>query len=80
MNKEYFDNNFLTMQEMMKYIITNMESLTEEIQSLKEENNELKLNLIVMNPMYSNEQRNNAIEQLRIIKEKKENTLASTFK
>lgn len=53
-----------TVNNMFHYMIENMEAMKKEIQDLKRENEELKLNIISMNPMYSNEQRNMAAQQL----------------
>ena len=52
------------MSGMLQYMIKRMDDMQREIQTLKKENEELKLNIISMNPMYSNEQRNMAAQQL----------------
>lgn len=52
------------MSGMLQYMIKRMDDMQREMQTLKKENEELKLNIISMNPMYSNEQRNMAAQQL----------------
>ena len=52
------------MSGMLQYMIKRMDDMQREMQTLKKENEELKLNIIYMNPMYSNEQRNMAAQQL----------------
>lgn len=65
---------------MLQYMIKCMDDMQSEMQSLKKENEELKLNIISMNPMYSIEQRNMAAQQLIEKQEGKKSSLADTFK
>lgn len=65
---------------MFQYMIESMEAMKKEIQDLKKENEELKLNVVSMNPMYSNEQRAMAAQQLMEMREVKKSSLADTFK
>ena len=69
-----------TVNNMFQYMIESMEAMKKEIQDLKRENKELKLNIISMNPMYSNEQRAMAAQQLMEMQDSKKSSLADTFK
>lgn len=64
---------------MFQYMIESMEAMKKEIQDLKKENEELKLNVVSMNPMYSNERRAMAAQQLIERQEDKKSSLANAF-
>ena len=74
MNKE----EFVTDNQILIQIMKQMEELTLQVSELKKENKELKLHLITMHPAYTEEQRQNAMQE--IIQMQSNNTLASQYK
>ncbi len=64
--------------QVLLEIMKRMEELTLEVSELRKENRELKLHLITMHPAYTEEQRQNAMQE--IIQMRSNNTLASQYK
>ena len=74
----------MDMQAMMESMLYSMNELKKEVQELKSENEELRLNLVSINPIYSEEERTMAAQKLMEIQTRKQGyenvTLNSFFK
>ena len=56
----------------VQYLGRMIEQLQNEIMQLRAENQEIKLNMVCMNPIYSDEQRAMAAQQLRQMQDERE--------
>lgn len=64
--------------QILLEIMKRMEQLTLEVSELRKENHDLKLHLVTMHPAYTEEQRQNAMQE--IIQKQNSNNLASQYK